>query len=370
MVRKAIVALFIDGEMNQILKDYKTPLVPLFSLRYGKVKFAENFSEFNKDPRLRKLFNLLKEDFAKIETDIATVSVERTNMEDFWTISSRNLVLPPVVDRATVKQFFDSLVIGSAQPSGQDLLAETNNEWRLWMLSWIKREDFELLTKHQLEQPCVSFKKAFEEWESVPKEPDPSSEQNELLNSPEYVGAHLDDRFTRFIRLGGQIHYIAKKTRVPRNAIVRAGPSQFQDQTSGQGSEFHAAHIIRVGDISAEIGESYCTFLKKFAGHTQIVPRYANLGIGQDIDKIQSQYLPKLLEVDFDELSEDDDAIIEEIRDEYLSALSKRINREEPESNTSIALSLAYEKIRAWSVDDLYEKVARNVARIREKCER
>ncbi|XP_001868942.2 uncharacterized protein LOC6052717 [Culex quinquefasciatus] len=204
---------------------------------------------------------------------------------------------------------------------------------------------------------------------AVPKEPDPSSEQNELLNSPEHVGAHLDDRFTRFIRLGGQIHYISKKTRVPRNAIVRAGPSQFQDQTSGQGSEFHAAHIIRVGDISAEIGESYCTFLKKFAGHTQIVPRYANLGIGQDIDKIQSQYLPKLLEVDFDELSEQDDAIIEEIRDAYLSALSKRINREEPESNTSIALSLAYEKIRAWSVDDLYEKVARNVARIREKCE-
>lgn len=166
MIRKAIVALFIDGEMNQILKEYKTPLVPLFSLRYGKVKFAENFSEFNKDPRLRKLFNLLKEDFAKIETDIATVSVERTNMEDFLTISSRNLVLPPMVDRATVKQFFDSLVIGSAQPSGQDLLAETINEWRLWMLSWIKREDFELLTKHQLEQPCVSFKKAFEEWES------------------------------------------------------------------------------------------------------------------------------------------------------------------------------------------------------------
>ncbi|XP_038110432.1 uncharacterized protein LOC6052718 [Culex quinquefasciatus] len=166
MVRKAIVALFIDGEMSQILKDYKSPLAQLFSLRYGKVKFAENFSEFNKDPRVRKLFNLLKEDFAKIETDIATVSVERTNMEDFWTISSRNLVLPPVVDRATVKQFFDSLVIGSAQPCGQDLQKQTNNEWRLWMLSWVEREDFELLTKNQLEQPCVSFKKAFEEWES------------------------------------------------------------------------------------------------------------------------------------------------------------------------------------------------------------
>lgn len=103
----AIKELFTAGKMNHILKSYKTPLMPLFSSNNGRVKLAENIVQNNQDPRLSRLFRRIEEDFRMLGLDIATIAIDSATMGDFWTGKSRNKMLPPSIDRATVEKFFE-----------------------------------------------------------------------------------------------------------------------------------------------------------------------------------------------------------------------------------------------------------------------
>ncbi|XP_038112622.1 uncharacterized protein LOC6032102 [Culex quinquefasciatus] len=159
----AIKELFSGGEMKHILKSYKTPLMQIFSLHDGVVKFADNILENNKDPRVCRLYTRLAEEFEPL--DMASISIESAKMKDFWIGNSRNKLLPPSIDRATVGRFFDELILAISQPNVDKLLEEINGDWRLWMRSWIRPDDLGRFSSSQLEQPFNSFKKSFQEWE-------------------------------------------------------------------------------------------------------------------------------------------------------------------------------------------------------------
>ncbi|XP_058064767.1 uncharacterized protein LOC131214407 [Anopheles bellator] len=103
---------------------------------------------------------------------------------------------------------------------------------------------------------------------------------------------------------------ISHRTGIPRGELVKGGGSQYQDQTSGHGRRFHAAHVIRVGAIDERLREKNVSLYKalaNFIGHTQVVPMEANQwnGIGGKIDRFQSNHLEHLARITFNALYDD-----------------------------------------------------------------
>ncbi|XP_052867172.1 uncharacterized protein LOC128273276 [Anopheles cruzii] len=116
--------------------------------------------------------------------------------------------------------------------------------------------------------------------------------------------AHIEDRLRRYLRFGAILQAISELTGIPRLELVTGGRSVGQDQRSGHGPDFHAAHVIRVGDASERLRSTnpylYTTLLD-IIGHTQVVEREANVwhGIGGEIDRFQSENLELLASIDF-----------------------------------------------------------------------
>uniref|UniRef100_A0A1S4JK84 Uncharacterized protein n=1 Tax=Culex quinquefasciatus TaxID=7176 RepID=A0A1S4JK84_CULQU len=240
--------------------------------------------------------------------------------------------------------------------------------------------DFLLLLKNIFIALSLFIRKGLEARRKASLESDPSSPEPddifENLLDPftrerykfKNVPRHLEARFTRFIRLGAQLQYISAKTGVPRGEIVHAGASQFQDRSSTV-QEMHAAHVIRVGNINENIGEYYESFIRNFVGHTQIVHRLANIGVGRDFDTIQSKYLDKLAVIDFTTpLNKTEARLIEEIRDAFSQAITDcLVNRTYPELMYQ-KLMIAREKIKAFTPREVFQKATKGVNYLRKKC--
>lgn len=115
---------------------------------------------------------------------------------------------------------------------------------------------------------------------------------------------HISTRLTRYFVFGGILQAIAEQTQIPREDLVSGGASQFQDQSSGLGRKFHAAHVIRVGSIDGRLKQkkaSLNTALQNYIGHTQNVIDIANVwhGVAGQIDRFQSDNLSELAKIDF-----------------------------------------------------------------------
>lgn len=115
---------------------------------------------------------------------------------------------------------------------------------------------------------------------------------------------HISTRLTRYFVFGGILQAIAEQTQIPREDLVSGGASQFQDQSSGLGRKFHAAHVIRVGSIDGRLQQkkaSLNTALQNYIGHTQNVIDIANVwhGVAGQIDRFQSDNLSELAKIDF-----------------------------------------------------------------------
>ena len=168
-----------------------------------------------------------------------------------------------------------------------------------------------------------------------------SYDEEQFSNYEEYryrersVSDHILDRFTRLFRFIGTIQRISEQTDIPREQVVKGGASEYQDQSSHRGTEIHAAHVVRAGEINPQIrnDERHILIyneLINFLGHTQNVARYANEwhGIGGDIDKIQSGNLKKLASIDFRRsLTAEVASTIQSVTEEFIAALDKRINK-------------------------------------------
>ncbi|XP_058058219.1 uncharacterized protein LOC131209225 [Anopheles bellator] len=116
--------------------------------------------------------------------------------------------------------------------------------------------------------------------------------------------AHIEDRLRRYLRFGAILQAISELTGIPRLELVTGGRSEGQDQRSGHGPDFHAAHVIRVGPASERLRSTnpyLYTTLIDIIGHTQVVEREANVwhGIGGEIDRFQSENLELLASIDF-----------------------------------------------------------------------
>ncbi|KFB37429.1 AGAP001989-PA-like protein [Anopheles sinensis] len=115
---------------------------------------------------------------------------------------------------------------------------------------------------------------------------------------------HIATRLTRYFVFGGILQAIAEQTQIPREDLVSGGPSQNQDQSSGRGPKYHAAHVIRVGSIDGRLKQknaSLNTALQNYIGHTQNVIKAANVwhGVAGQIDLFQSGKLSELAKIDF-----------------------------------------------------------------------
>ncbi|XP_050087587.1 uncharacterized protein LOC126572378 [Anopheles aquasalis] len=115
---------------------------------------------------------------------------------------------------------------------------------------------------------------------------------------------HIQKRCKRYFKFGAILEGISTLTDIQQQDLVTGGPSQYQDQSSGHGLDYHAAHVIRVGEINEELKSDHRPLynaLANFLGHTQVVAREANLwrGIGGSIDRAQSDRLILLSRVRF-----------------------------------------------------------------------
>ncbi|XP_035780478.1 uncharacterized protein LOC118460347 [Anopheles albimanus] len=115
---------------------------------------------------------------------------------------------------------------------------------------------------------------------------------------------HIKKRCKRYFKFGAILESISTLTGIRQQDLVTGGPSQYQDQSSGHGLDYHAAHIIRVGEINDELKRNHRPLyeaLTNFIGHTQVVAREANLwrSIGGSIDRVQSDRLILLSRIRF-----------------------------------------------------------------------
>ncbi|KFB47044.1 hypothetical protein ZHAS_00015063 [Anopheles sinensis] len=65
----------------------------------------------------------------------------------------------------------------------------------------------------------------------------------------------LSVRLTEYFRLGGILQGIAERTGISRKRILRRGSSEYQDCPNNIGSNIHAVHLVRVGEIADDLGK-------------------------------------------------------------------------------------------------------------------
>lgn len=195
-----------------------------------------------------------------------------------------------------------------------------------------------------------------------------SFDNEEFLDYEEYqyrernVSDHLEDRFTRFFRIGGIIQRASEQTNILRNQVVKSGSSKSQDQSSNKGREIHAAHVVRLGEINHEMvkqSEQLYNELVNFLGHTQNVPKYANEwhGIGGDIDKFQSRNLKELGKINFREsLTAEDASIIKSVKEDFIAVLDTRINRGKLSDRKKLELINVKTALTNITIESVFEK--------------
>ncbi|XP_050089960.1 uncharacterized protein LOC126574065 [Anopheles aquasalis] len=124
-----------------------------------------------------------------------------------------------------------------------------------------------------------------------------------FLNHEYDPNEHISCRLLHYFYLGGVLQGIAEAAELPRVGLVKGGPSQYQDRSSNQPG-YHAAHVVRVGEIKLKLGVEYTELFEAlmiYIGHTQKVKAEVNVWyvIGGEIDRFQSSKLTALGEIDF-----------------------------------------------------------------------
>ncbi|MDR0288935.1 MAG: hypothetical protein LBH78_02705 [Rickettsiales bacterium] len=176
------------------------------------------------------------------------------------------------------------------------------------------------------------------------------------------VSDHLEDRFTRFFRIGGMIQRASEQTNILRNQVVKSGSSKSQDQSSNKGREIHAAHVVRLGEINPEMvkqSEQLYNEFVNFLGHTQNVPKYANKwhGVGGDIDKFQSKNLKKLESINFREsLTAEDASTIKSVKEDFIAVLDSRINGGKLSDRKKLELINVKTALTNITIESVFEK--------------
>ncbi|XP_076226110.1 uncharacterized protein LOC116426667 isoform X1 [Nomia melanderi] len=175
------------------------------------------------------------------------------------------------------------------------------------------------------------------------------------------ISNHFQARFYRYLRLGGFIQKISNETKVTRCEVVKPGKSRHQDQHSNRGPEIHASHPVRLGEINPEI-EQFETLRKKlanFLGHTQNVPKWANVwhGIGGDMDRYQEDNLKILNGIDFDRSrpTRVDVIRLKKMKDSFLAILDMEINKDGLGETEKMALINTRTAITKTTIQSMYE---------------
>uniref|UniRef100_A0A182VYZ4 Uncharacterized protein n=1 Tax=Anopheles minimus TaxID=112268 RepID=A0A182VYZ4_9DIPT len=173
---------------------------------------------------------------------------------------------------------------------------------------------------------------------------------------------HISARLIRYLRFGGILQAISEKTKIPRDQLVEGGASQFQDQSSGLGQAFHAAHIIRVGAINNKLQKKSPTLnraLQNFIGHTQNVERRVNVwhGVGGIIDRYQSDNLNVLATINFNGLYTDNSDILEKLQTGFRQIVHEFAlnNLAKSDEQTKIALKKDNDTVYMVSLCMLFE---------------
>lgn len=187
---------------------------------------------------------------------------------------------------------------------------------------------------------------------------DPSSDTNDDLNDIRGVAYHFVRRLTRYVRLGGIGQYVAEQTDIERSDVFYEGGSEYQDEScSIQGH--HAAHVVRVrinGNIELEYPEIYEP-LRDFAGHTHFVPRYANVGIGRVIDRIQERFLQEMSTIDFrGDLTSRVEDILRRLKQAFIDAFESAIRSGRLSEQQEQDLREVVEVIRGITIRELFGK--------------
>lgn len=143
------------------------------------------------------------------------------------------------------------------------------------------------------------------------------------------VAYHLSKRLIRFIRLGAMAQTISFRWNIPRSEIFKGGAIQNQD--IHQSGDYHAAHVVRV-KLGSAFHSSFLPEFEnavKFLGHTHKLPNYINLGIDKIIDKIQSDNVTVLKDIDFCATTPtlNNIYILSNIKHHYIAALGRKINK-------------------------------------------
>lgn len=131
---------------------------------------------------------------------------------------------------------------------------------------------------------------------------------------------HLLTRLMTVFYQAGATQKEADHLLIPRNEVLCAGRSQYQDRNSSD-KRLHASHVIRI-QLAQKMLSKLEGFpdlhedIKTHFGYTELVEKWANMwgGIGQNIDELQAPLLKLLEVVDF---SQDPPCLIGSIPESY-----------------------------------------------------
>uniref|UniRef100_A0A8D8A120 Ankyrin-1 n=1 Tax=Culex pipiens TaxID=7175 RepID=A0A8D8A120_CULPI len=159
-IREAIVDLFRNEKMHQILEEYHCYLKEVFVIDGQDVCLVK--AKQHKNPIIKQLYSelvqILGKDYCKIDAKF---------MGNFWS-QTENLVKTEI-DRETIEDFFSKLVLSISQPNVEALREKMISEGRRWMLSWVRPDDLGRMDGSFDKVPLDIIMKEFDNYEKSEK---------------------------------------------------------------------------------------------------------------------------------------------------------------------------------------------------------
>ncbi|XP_021693562.1 uncharacterized protein LOC110674132 [Aedes aegypti] len=179
-IKTDIKKLVETGKISDLLMQYKTPLQNILKIADGIISFKEPAVD-SKDMRTHRWMLAKLEKLKPIRLDDKTVK----SLNSFFTGKSRNNLLPVIVEEEQMREFFQSLIFCTEQPT--DLRSVAEKMISSWMPRWVDSD---------LARELKYFDTVFNKWHAqILKQKDYLTFHKQGLDCIQYIKSELKKKF-------------------------------------------------------------------------------------------------------------------------------------------------------------------------------
>ncbi|XP_021695049.1 uncharacterized protein LOC110674850 [Aedes aegypti] len=180
-IKADIEKLVETGKISDLLMQYKKPLQNILKIADGKISFKEPAVD-SKDMRT---YRWMLAELAKLKPIRLDEKTVKSLNSFFFTGKSRNNLLPVIVEEEQMREFFQSLIFCTEQPT--DLRSVAEKMINSWMPRWVDSD---------LARELKYFDTVFNKWHAqILKQKDYLTFHKQGLDCVQYMKSELEKKF-------------------------------------------------------------------------------------------------------------------------------------------------------------------------------